>query len=244
MSLPWRELLLLAILLAATLAAYEPAWRGGVLWDDAGHITRVDLRPIDGLRRIWVDLAATQQYYPLVHSTFWLLYRVCGDDTLGYHLVSIGLHALAAFLVAVILRRLKVPWPWLAALIFALHPVHVESVAWITELKNTQSGVLFLASALAYLHFDESRRKSTYGLAAGLFVMALLSKTVTATLPVLLLVVFWWRRGQVNLRRDVLPMTPLIVVGVAFGALTGWTERALIGASGTEFQLTFIERCR
>jgi protein O-mannosyl-transferase len=150
--------LVLAALLAAAFAAYQPAWRGGLLWDDDGHLTRPDLRSLEGLARIWIEPGATQQYYPLLHSTFWVLHRLFGDQTLPYHLLSIGLHGLSAFLFGLVLRRLAVPWPWLAAFVFALHPVHVESVAWITELKNTQSGVLFLAAALAYLRFDEGRR--------------------------------------------------------------------------------------
>ena len=118
------------------------------MWDDEAHVTRPELRSLDGLARIWVEPGATQQYYPLLHSTFWVLHRLFGDNTLPYHLLSITLHALAAFLFALVLRHLAVPWPWLAAFVFALHPVHVESVAWITELKNTLSGVFFLAAVL------------------------------------------------------------------------------------------------
>ena len=127
-----------------TLAVYYPAWHGGMLWDDDAHITRVDLRSLGGLWRIWFDVGATQQYYPAAHSAFWVFHQLWGDDTLGYHLVNIVLHASSAFLVAVILRRLAIPGAVLAALIFAVHPVNVESVAWITELKNTLSGVCYL----------------------------------------------------------------------------------------------------
>ena len=84
----------------------------------------------------------------------------------------------------------------MAAAIFALHPVQVESVAWITEQKNTLSAVFYLGAMLAYLRFDESRRRSLYALALGLFVLGLLAKTVTATLPAALLVIFWWQRGR------------------------------------------------
>jgi len=171
---------LFAALLLATLAAYRPAWHGGLLWDDDAHVTAAALRSWDGLRRIWFDLGATQQYYPLVHSAFWLMHRLWGDWTTGYHLVNIVLHALSACLVAVILRRLSIPGAVLAAAIFALHPVHVESVAWITELKNTLSGVLYLGATLAYLRFDESRSPRAYALAAWLFVLALLGKTASS----------------------------------------------------------------
>jgi len=234
--------LLFPALLVATLAAYQPAWHGGMLWDDDAHITPAPLRSSDGLGRIWFDLGATQQYYPVVHSVFWFLFRLWGEDTLGYHLINIILHALSAFLLAVILRRLAVPGAVLAAAVFALHPVHVESVAWVTELKNTLSGALVLGAALAYLHFDGTRRKRCYALALALFVAAVLSKTVTATLPAALLVVFWWRRGSIDRRRDFLPLAPFFALGISAGLLTAWVERTLIGAYGAEFHFTFLER--
>jgi tetratricopeptide (TPR) repeat protein len=234
---------LLPFLLLGTLLVYQPVWHGGMLWDDDSHITGKDLQSAAGLWRIWFDLGATQQYYPIVHSAFWLQHRLWGDDTLGYHLVNILLHALSAFLIALILRRLSVPGAWLAAVIFALHPVHVESVAWMTELKNTLSGVLALSAILVYLRYDETRERRLYAGALALFVLALLSKTVTATLPAALLVVFWWRRGRLQWRRDVRPLAPFFVLGAAAGLLTAYVERILIGAQGAEFQFTLIERC-
>jgi tetratricopeptide (TPR) repeat protein len=201
------------------------------------------LRSLSGLWRIWFDVGATQQYYPAAHSAFWVFSHLWGDDTLGYHLVNIVLHASSAFLVAVILRRLAIPGAALAAMIFAVHPVGVESVAWITELKNTLSGVCYLGAALMYLRFDESRERRWYALSAGLFVLALFSKTVTATLPAALLVIFWWQRGRIRWREDVVPLLPFFAVGVAGGLLTAWVERAQIGAEGPAFAFTFIERC-
>jgi protein O-mannosyl-transferase len=239
---PAQVALLFATLLLATLAAYQPAWHGGFLWDDDAHVTEAALRSWDGLRRIWFDLGATQQYYPLVHSAFWLMHRLWGDWTTGYHLVNILLHALSACLVAVILRRLSIPGAVLAAAIFALHPVQVESVAWITELKNTLSGALYLGATAAYLRFDERRSRRAYALAAALFVLALLSKTVTATWPVAMLVVAWWRRGRIDWRRDAVPLAPLFVLGAAGGLLTAFVEHAFIGAQGAEFQFTPVER--
>ena len=234
--------MLFAALLATTLLAYQPAWHGGVLWDDDAHITAPALQSTEGLRRIWFDIGATQQYYPLAHSAFWVIHRLSGDNTLGYHLTNIFLHASSALLIALILRRLKVPGAELAAALFALHPVHVESVAWITELKNTLSGVLYLSAALVYLTFDERRRWSRYALALGLFALALLSKTVTASLPAALLIVIWWQRGRIDWRRDVTPLAPFFVLGLASGLTTAWVERTFIGAHGAEFQFTFVER--
>jgi Flp pilus assembly protein TadD len=230
------------VLFVATMAAYKPAWHGGPIWDDDRHVTRAELTSADGLRRIWSELGAVPQYYPVVHSAFWLMHRALGENTTGYHLVNITLHATSAWFVALILLRLGVPGAQLAAVVFALHPVHVESVAWITELKNTLSGVFYLTAAWAYLRFDEDRRTSRYALALGLFVLALLSKSVTATLPAALLVIFWWRRGRLEWRRDVWALVPFFVLGVAGGMLTAWVERVFVGAEGEPYQLTLIER--
>jgi Flp pilus assembly protein TadD len=230
------------VLFAATLAAYQPAWHGGMLWDDDAHMTRAELQSIEGLRRIWFEVGATQQYYPVAHTAFWVMRRVSGTDTFGYHLLNITLHSLSAWLAGMILRRLAVPGAWLAAVMFALHPVHVESVAWITELKNTLSGAFYLAAAWWYLRFDEDRRTRHYAPAIVLFGLALLSKTVTATLPAALLVVFWWKRGRLGWRRDVLPLVPFLLLGLGAGILTAWIERTFIGAVGEPYRLTAIER--
>src|SRR5262245_25518964 len=128
-----------AVLLLATCCAYLPAMQGQFIWDDEAHVTRPELQSLHGLFRIWFELDATQQYYPLLHSAFWIEHQLWGDSTLGYHLVNVLWHALAAWMVFLVLRKLKVPGAYLAAAIFALHPVQVESVAWITEQKNTLS---------------------------------------------------------------------------------------------------------
>ena len=168
--------------------------------------------------------------------------QLFGDATLGYHIVTICLHALSSFLVAVILRRLAVPGAILAAVIFALHPVQVESVAWITELKNTLSGVFYLGAALAYLRFDERRERRMYGFGLVLFVLALLTKSVTASLPAALLVVFWWSAatspGRATFDRS--------SRSSCLGRPRAWSRRGskltIVGAHGADYQLTMIER--
>ena len=232
-----------ALLVAVVALAYAPALSGGMLWDDAGHITRPDLRSWHGMWRIWSELGATQQYYPVLHSAFWLEHRFWGDWLLGYHLTNAFLHATAAFLLVLVVRRLGLPGALFAGLIFALHPVYVETVAWISEQKNTLSSVFYLASALAYLEFDERRRRFDYCMAFALFVLAVLSKTVAATLPAALLVVFWWRRGHLSWVRDIRPLAPWFVFAVVAGLYTAWFERAVIGARGEEFGLTLLQRC-
>jgi len=237
-----RDWLFGAGLLVAVVLVYQPAWNGGFLWDDAAHLTRPELRSWGGLWRIWFDPGATQQHYPLVHSAFWVQHRLWGEGPVGYHLVNIVLHAAVALLAASTLRRLSVPGAWLAAAIFALHPVHVESVAWISELKNTLSAALYLGAALAWLRFEEKRELGPYALALGLFVLALCSKTVIATLPAALLLAGWWRRGGLSWREDVRPLLPFFVLGAAAGLFTAWVERRLVGAEGAPFELSVLER--
>ena len=230
------------LLTGLVLLIYGPALHGGILWDDEAHLTRVGMQSWAGLRRIWFELGATQQYYPILHSAFWLEHRVWGDALIGYHLVNVLWHVTGACLLVGVLRRLRLPGAWLAAFIFALHPVHVESVAWITEQKNTLSLLFYLLAALAYQRFDRDRRGAAYAWATFFFVLALLTKTVTATLPAALLVVFWWQRGRLDWRRDVLPLLPWFVLGAAGGLFTAWVERTLIGAEGAEFNLDVLQR--
>jgi tetratricopeptide (TPR) repeat protein len=213
-----------------------------LLWDDSGHITAPELQSLHGLWRIWFELGTTQQYYPLLHAAFWLEHRIWGDAVLGYHLVNIALHALSACLVVGIVKRLRLPGAWLAGFAFALHPVCVEAVAWIAEQKSTLSAALYLGAALAYLSFERTRRGNRYLLATGLFLLALLAKTVTATLPAALLVLLWWQRGLLDWRRDVRPLVPWLAIGAGAGLFTAWVERAVIGAHGAEFEVTLVQR--
>jgi tetratricopeptide (TPR) repeat protein len=230
------------LLLVATLFVYFPVLRGRLLWDDDAHVTKAQLRSLHGLGRIWFEIGATQQYYPVLHTAFWIEHRLWGDSVLGYHLANVVLHATAAWLLILILRKLAFPAPWLAGLIFALHPVCVESVAWISEQKNTLSAVFYFGAALAYLRFDHARRAGFYFSALGLFVLALLTKSVTASLPAALLLVFWWRRGRLEWKRDVAPLLPLFAIAISGGLFTAWIEKRFIGAEGADFALTAAQR--
>ena len=241
-SLTRREWLFLAALVLAIFFVYQPAWQGGILWDDDAHLTRPDLRSWQGLYRIWFELDATAQYYPVLHSAFWIEHRMWGDATLGYHLANILFHAVAACLAALILRRLAIPGALLAAAVFALHPVQAESVAWISEQKNTLSAVFYLGAMLVYLRFDQTRKRWLYGCALDLFLLAVLSKTVTATLPGALLVIFWWQRGRLSWRKDVLPLVPFFLLGAGGGLITAWWELKINNCVGPEFQFTLVER--
>jgi len=231
-------------LLVATVFVYQPAWHGRPLWDDGAHIAAATLDAPGGLKRIWLELGAVQQYYPLTHSVFWLERRLWGSETFGYHIVSILLHALSALMALKILRLLGIKGAFLAAAVFALHPVQVESVAWMAELKNTLSTVFYLGALLAYLRFDERRTRSRYVLALILFILGLMAKTVVATWPVGVLAIVWWRRGEISLRRDVAALGPFFLVGLGAGLLTAWVEwHFIIGSLSAHYTLGLIERC-
>src|SRR5438445_1284754 len=124
-------------LIVVTALAYWPAWTGQPIWDDNAHITQPELRSWQGLVQIWTHLGATRQYYPLVHSVFWIENKLWGDAVLGYHLANILFHCLAAVVLLKILLLLKIPGAWLASAWFALHPFQFESVICISELKKT-----------------------------------------------------------------------------------------------------------
>ena len=231
------------LLVGLTVGAYIPALNGGFIWDDDDYVQdNLTLRSLAGLGQIWFQPGATRQYYPLVHTTYWLEYRLWGLNPTGYHVVNVILHALSTVLVWRLLIRLQVPGAWAAAALFALHPVHVESVAWITERKNTLSGAFYLSAAWAYLRYEEARRPRLYWAALALFAAALLSKTVTCTLPAALLLVLWWK-GQTPMRRPAVALAPFFALGAAMSGVTVWMERHSVGAWGPEWDLSLVERC-
>jgi tetratricopeptide (TPR) repeat protein len=243
----WRFALLL---LVVTLVAYQPVLRhAGFIWDDDSYVTEnPTLRSVDGLKGIWIKPGTTIQYYPLVFTSFWVEYHLWGLQPFGYHLVNILLHALNALLLWLVLRRLEIPGAWLAAMIFAIHPIQVESVAWITERKNVLSGLFYLLAALAYLRFrplTDAKPSGAwdwriYPLLIALFLAALLSKTVTCSLPVALLLLVWWKTGRVA-KRDALALAPLFALGAALGLVTVQMEKHA-GAAGAEWTLSFVQR--
>jgi protein O-mannosyl-transferase len=243
LSFSWnRDLVWGLLLAAATFLVYQPAWNGQPVWDDDVHMTPPELRSMNGLAKIWMLPRGPVQYFPLVQTVFWVEARLFGDSTSGYHLLNILLHVLSALLLVVILRKLGIRGAWLAGGIFALHPVMVESVAWISELKNTLSGVFFLSAALAYLNYTEAGKRRSYLLSLGLFILGLMSKTTIAPFPLAMLAVVWWKHGRVLWRRDIMPLFPFFIGGILLGLITLYVERAH-GTRTPEFDFSFIERC-
>ena len=198
-----------------------------------------------GLRDIWIKPGATCQYYPLSFTFFWLAYHLWGLNTLGYHVLNVLLHGVASVLLWRVLKALKVPGAWLAGAIFALHPVCVMSVAWMTELKNTLSGGLALGSGWAYIRasgLGEYERKENkldwryYLLSLALFQLAIFAKTAVSFLPVTLGLVVWWQKKQWKWK-EVLPLVPMLGIAVGMGLVTIHVEQGTVGgASGEAFR--------
>ena len=250
----WRTARAAAALLAITLAAYAPALTAGYIWDDQENVSdNVQLVSPDGLHQIWLIPPSNHRYSPLAYTSFWIEYRLWGLAPWGYHLTNILLHSAAAILAWQLFAQLQVPGAWFAAALFAVHPVEVESVAWITEQKNVLSLTLVLLSMLCYLRFapvqaedrvDEipsSARWTWYALALALFALALTAKTVVATMPAVMLMIYWWKRGRIRWS-DVAYLLPFLAISVAMVFITLRMEAHDIGTEGKDWSLPATER--
>src|SRR5438552_3165163 len=241
-----RACIFALVLAAVTILVYRPAWNGGFLWDDDAYVTNNELLTApDGLRRIWFSLDSPSQYFPLVYTTFRVEHALWGLNPTGYHWINLVLHIANALLVWAVLARLKIPGAWLAGAIFALHPVQVESVAWITERKNVLMGFFFLLTLLAWIAFVDERTKRPwlfYGLALILYLLALSAKTTACTLPAALFLILWLENQRISWKR-IFQIVPFVVLGLAMGSLAIWWERYHQGTSRAIFTfLNPIER--
>jgi len=290
----------LLLIVAATLLAYLPSLWAGWVWDDDHYVTgNIHLHTLHGLRELWLRPGAVPQYYPLTHTTFWIEYHLWGLRPFGYHLDNVLLHIVNALLVWRILRRLGVPGCWLAGIIFTLHPVEVESVAWVTERKNVLSGAMYLSAMWvglevwgiaprrwatriaasissspgtlgegggeglgfelqensgmqqskdphpsplpAYRERGQEGAVARYLICLVLFALALLSKSVTASFPAIILLLIWWKRGRVTWR-DAASLAPFFALGAAIGSITSWMEMHVVGATGPDWNFTWVQR--
>ena len=241
-----RALIFAVVLAAVTIFAYRPAWHGGFLWDDDDYIIKNELLTApNGWQRIWFSLDSPSQYFPLTYSTFRIEHALWGLNTTGYHWVNLLLHVGNALLVWAVLARLGVPGSWLAAAIFALHPVQVESVAWITERKNVLMGFFFLLTLVAWIAFVDKRTRRQwifYCLALIFYVLALSAKATACTLPAALFLILWLQKKPITVRR-LMQIVPFVVLGVGMGLLAVWWERYHQGTNRGAFTfLSPIER--
>lgn len=208
--------------------SYSPAWHAGFIWDDDRYVTNNPLLTApDGLRRIWFSLDAPSQYFPLSYTLLRLERTWWGLNPAGYHWVNILLHVANAFLVWRVLARLEVPGSWLAAIIFVLHPVQVESVAWISEVKNLLMAFFFLLTLFGWIEFLDARgeRGRVYYVAALLFYfLALAAKSTACTLPAALLLILWLKKKPIG-RRAIFNIAPFVIMALGAGLIAIWWER-------------------
>ena len=206
-----REALGALALVGATLLAYLPALEAGFVWDDDTHLIDNVILQENGLARIWLR-GETTNFWPITWTSYWIEHQLWGLDPRGYHATNILLHALNALLVWRLMRVLGIPGAWLGAMIFALHPMNVESVAWITQRKNLLSLTFYLVAWLAFERGESGPRRGAWlAAASGAFLLSMLSKGAGVTLPAALLLVAWWRRGRIGWS-DVRSTLPLFAI--------------------------------
>ena len=219
MGQPPQHFKLFALLLIlCAVIAYLPAIGAGFVWDDDLLLTaNPQMESGQGLKEIW--LGKTVDYQPLTFTIFWLEKAAWGDGPVGYHVISILLHAVAAVLLWRILSILRIPGSWLAALLFVIHPINVASVAWIAELKNTLSAAFFFGSILAFLSSLKWNDTKLYLLSIALFALAGLSKGAVVIMPVVLGGCLVWTNKKIT-REDLVRITPLVFIAIVISLLT------------------------
>src|SRR5271163_2441843 len=234
------------ILVLAVILIYQPVWYAGFIWDDDVHFTANPciVGPL-GLKEIWTTSAA--QFFPLVLTTFWIEHALWGLAPLPYHLVNVLMHGAGAIVLWRVLRSLQAPGAWLGAALWALHPVQVESVAWITETKNTESGLFFLLSILFFVRWLRTRDLDgrigggwNYALTLLFAALAMASKSSTVILPVVLCLCAWWVEGRWQ-GRNLARVVPIFLMSIAAGVVSMWTLK-VHGANDPRWALSWAER--
>jgi tetratricopeptide (TPR) repeat protein len=218
----WATGLRALVIVAVVFAIYAPVFHGEWLIDDDLNITgNLLLHDPHRLWKIWFVPGSQVEYYPIEATVIWAQWQLWQNDTLGYHLTSIGLHALSALLLWRLLARFGLKLAWLGGLLFAVHPIMVESVAWITELKNTLSLPPLLLAITAWIDFEARGRRRDYRLALVFFLVALLCKISVALFPAVILLYAWWKRGRIGWS-DLKTSAPFFLITLVAGLLNYW----------------------
>jgi Tfp pilus assembly protein PilF len=239
----WQAVALLAI----TLLAYLPVASAGFVWNDDDLTAILALIQQQGLSAVWFSSEAFN-YWPMTWSSYWIEHQLLGNDPAtglpdptSYHVVNVLLHAAASLLLWRVLLRLEIPGAWLAAAVFAVHPVNVESVAWITQRKNVLAMVFYLLALCQFLEFERTNRPLRLVAAVAAFLLAMLSKGAVVALPLVLLLLAWWRRGRVT-RKDLLCSIPFLVVAVVMSGVEIWFQQVKAIGEETIRDAGLVER--
>jgi len=218
----WKVLLRAAIIIAAVFWIYWPSLRGGWLWDDDIYVTdNILLRNLAGLWKIWFQPGVIRDYYPLDFTVYWVQWHLWGMAPPGYHVTNVMLHLASSLLVWYLLSKFQLKLAWLGGLLFAIHPVQVESVAWISELKNTLSLPFFLLAMISWINYEKDKRSHDYFLSLALFLLAMLGKPTMAAFPLTLLLYAWWKRDRIDWK-DVQVSAPFFLIALILGVVTVW----------------------
>jgi len=239
----WQAVALLAI----TLLAYLPVASAGFVWNDDDLTAILALIDRQGLSAVWFSSEAFN-YWPMTWSSYWIEHQLLGNDPAtglpdptSYHVVNVLLHAAASLLLWRVLLRLEIPGAWLAAAVFAVHPVNVESVAWITQRKNVLAMVFYLLALGQFLEFERSNRPVRLLAAVAAFLLAMLSKGAVVALPLVLLLLAWWRRGRVT-RQDLLCSSPFLLVAMVMSGVEIWFQQVKAIGEETIRDAGLVER--
>jgi len=219
----WKLVLIhAAIIIGAGVWIYWPALQGAWIWDDSLYFYQNPLlNEPNRLWKAWFQPGSFIEYYPIEETIQWLQWQLWGNNTLGYHLTNLGLHLTGAFVVWRLLSKFGLRLAWVGGLIFAVHPMMVESVAWISEFKNTLSLPPFLLAACAYIDYVERGRRADYLRALALFLVAMLCKIGVAPFPVIIFLYVWWKRRRIGWN-DCLATIPFFVISLILGWVTAW----------------------
>ena len=219
----FRIPILAALVFAVTFTAYLPALRAGFIWDDDAYLTNNPLIKVsEGLYDFWFTTKPTD-YYPISNTSLWLEWRMWGMNATGYHCTNVLLHAITALLLWAALRRLSVPGAFLACLLFAVHPVNVEAVAWIAQRKDLLA-LMFVLLAIVFFLKAGARVDSWYALSLLAFVLAMLSKGSAGSLPPILLLVAYWKHGRLT-KHDLLRAAPFFGLALLLTIFMMWFWR-------------------
>ncbi|MFH1771752.1 MAG: tetratricopeptide repeat protein [Candidatus Omnitrophota bacterium] len=237
-----KPFLIFLLLVALCAVVYAPSLKNGFIWDDDQYVYKNKAVQMDkqGLKFIWFSYAMPQ-YYPIVFSSFWIEHKLWGLNPFGYHLVNLLLHIINTLLLFCLVKKLSPRLALLTALLFAVHPIQVETVAWVTERKNLLALLFFLLSTLSYLSFYSNRKKRLYLLTMLFFVFALLSKSISVCFAAVPIIYIWWKKGKISLR-NTLHSIPLLSIGLTAAVNTIYLELHRVGAQGYEWNLSFLDR--
>ncbi|MEO6847300.1 MAG: tetratricopeptide repeat protein [Chthoniobacterales bacterium] len=236
-----KTLLQGSILVITVLIVFSPVFRSAWFWDDVKLVTdNLTLRSLQGLWDIWFTKPVTD-YWPISWSFLWLEWQLWGLQPLGFHICNLALHLLSAFLIWRLFKKLGFRWGWVGALLFAIHPLTVESTVWISEIKNTLSLPFFLLSFTDYIESDGSKGGRHYIRSILFFLVAMLCKTSVVMLPIVLLLYCWWKRNRIS-QKDILKTAPYFGISLILGLVTVYFQNSRVPGMSVLMTGGFLER--